>query len=201
MKEKIYLFHAMPLAQVKRGKLVSDRKFSDVEFLPSYLWLEKELGFYPLFLAIGTEEAAYVTGYQNQWRRFLGHDIQPGGKSTKVYRKAGEFPNFVLFAFPLDAVEVRRYTDYQWWNIVLTECICGREVGKGMRRLLFKKSWDEAKWRRQAARDSHLVQVLAPEFDLDRAEFIWVRNQRTARALVAQGFDNVRVKRLPVESF
>jgi hypothetical protein len=200
MDEQVYVYHVVPLDQVKRGKIVADARYSDPEWLASYRWLEKQVGFYPLFLSVGGSEAVYVTGYQNQWRVFIGGDFDNNKQYRKIHRKAGEFPNFVLFAFPLASVPKRQFTDYQWWNIVLTEVLCQREVGKGLHRRLFKYSWDEAKWLRHARRDSHFVQMLASELDLAQAEFIWVRNKRTQEALLKQGFKNVAVKRLPLES-
>ncbi|MBS1994182.1 MAG: hypothetical protein JSS86_02350 [Cyanobacteria bacterium SZAS LIN-2] len=199
MKKQTYVYHVVPLEQVVHGKIVADPQLSDPEFLPAYRWLEREVGFFPLFLAIGNADAIYVTGYQNQWRTFIGGEFDQDKKYRKIYRKAGEYPNFVLFAFPLEKVPQRNLHDYQWWNIVLTEALCEREVGPGLRRLLFKKSWNQAKWLRQAHKDGHMVQMVAPELDLTAAEYIWVRNKRTQEALLSRGFKNVQVKRLPLE--
>ena len=42
-------------------------------FEAAYQWLEHEVGFYPLFLAVGgTLDAISMTGYQDQWRRKRG---------------------------------------------------------------------------------------------------------------------------------
>lgn len=215
MQPEIYLYHAMPLAQVKRGLLIPDPSYSDEEYLPAYRWLERETGFFPLFLAVGTvQEAVYVTGYSNQWRVYIGGEPTDGGSWRKLYRKAGEFPNYVLFALPLSALAGNSegnsertakdsfsgvFTDYQWWNIVLTDCMNGTAVGQKLRRTLFKKSWARSKWLSTAAKDGHLVQVVAPQIDLDRAAFVWARNQETAKTLRQMGFANVQVKRLPLE--
>lgn len=197
--EQIYLYHAMPLSQVKRGVLIADPVYSDEDFLPAYRWLEKEHGFFPLFLAVGTvEEAVYVTGYQNQWRVHTGSE-RVEGKLRQVYRRAGEFPNYVLFALPVSAVP-GIFTDYMWWNIVLTDCMNNTEIGKQLRRYLYKKSWPTHKWLRTARRDGHLVQLIAPQIDLDQASFVWARNRKSAETLRAMGFNNVQVKRLPVEN-
>lgn len=180
----------MPLAQVKRGLLIPDPSYSDEEYLPAYRWLEQETGFFPLFLAIGTvEEAVYVTGYSNQWRVYIGGEPSEGGSWRKIYRKAGEFPNYVLFALPLSALagssaETAKgsftgvFTDYQWWNIVLTDCMNGTEVGQKLKRTLFKKSWARSKWLSTAAKDGHLVQVVAPQIDLDQAAFVWAATKK-----------------------
>jgi len=200
MQQQTYVYHVVPLEQVRRAKIVADAQYSDKEWLPAYQWLEKEVGFFPLFLSVGDIEAAYVTGYQNQWRVFIGGDYGEDKQYRKIYRKAGEFPNFVLFAFPLASVPKRRFTDYQWWNIVLTDVLCERAVDNQLHRRLFKNSWTEARWLRHSRRDSHYVQMLAPELDLAAAEFIWVRNKATQEILVKQGFKNVAVKRLALES-
>ncbi|MBU6455310.1 MAG: hypothetical protein KGS72_26300 [Cyanobacteria bacterium REEB67] len=198
----LYLYHALPFEQVQRGLMEPDRQFSDSEFMPAYEWLGAEVGYFPLFLAIGNnedDEAVRVTGYQNQWRVFVGGTMEPGQPYVKTYRKAGEFPNFVLFAFELDSVPVRSYNDYQWWNIALTEILSERQVGKGLRRRLFKPTWNESQWLRKASRDGHDVQVVAPRLDLDASAFIWVRNEATQRAMLARGFKNVRVKRISAD--
>jgi len=202
MKQKTYVYHSMPLEQVVHGTIVADRRYSDPEWLEAYQWLEKEVGFFPIFLSIGDRDsdAVYMTGYQNQWRVYIGGDFDADKKYRKIYRKAGEFPNQVLFAIPLESVPVRSFNDYQWWNIVLTDVLCQREIGPGLRRLLFKKSWNEARWLRQARRDSHLVQMLAPQLDLGAGEYIWVRNKSTQEALQKQGFHNVQVHRIALES-
>lgn len=198
MSDKNYFYHVVPLKQVRRSVIVADASYSDPEYLPAYHWLEKELGFFPLFLAVGGKDAISVTGYQNQWRVRIGGQFE-NGQYRPTYRRAGEFENFVLFAFPLDAVE-GTFNDYQWWNIVLTEAICEREVGPGMRKLLFKRSWSRAKWLATARKDGHLVQLVAPQIDLARAEFVWARNRKSAEALRQLGFENVQVQRLTVDS-
>lgn len=209
MKPEIFLYHAMPFAQVKRGLLIPDPVYSDQDYLPAYRWLEKETGFFPLFLAIGTvEEAVYPTGYGEQWRVFIGNEPGEDGNWNKVYRKAGEFPNYVLFGLPLSALAGNSaksfsgiFTDYQWWNIILSDCTTGTAIGQQLRRFLFKKSWARSKWLSTAAKDGKLVQVVAPQIDLDQAAFVWARNQETAKALRLMGFANVQVKRLLVERY
>lgn len=199
----------MPFSQVKRGLLIPDPVYSDQDFLPAYRWLEKETGFFPFFLAVGTvEEAVYVTGYSNQWRVYIGNDPAEGGIWRKVYRKAGEFPNYVLFGLPLSALADSAkgsfsgvFTDYQWWHVVLNACLNGNAVEEQVRRPLFKKSWGRSKWLSTAAKDPRLVQVVAPQIDFNQAAFVWARNQETAKALGQMGFANVKVKRLLVERY
>jgi hypothetical protein len=193
-KEQLFFYHKLPLEQVERKLLIPNPAFSDSEFLPAYRWLEQEIGFFPLFLAVGREEAAYVTGYQNQWLVNLG-GRQVDGVYQPIIRKAGDFPNYVLFAFPIKTLE-GVYTDYLWWNIVLSDVLSQVQVSSQLRRLLFKKSWPTHKWLRLANQDGHQVQFLAAQLDLAQASFVWVRNEKTAKTLRNMGFHDVRVKRL-----
>lgn len=192
-----YFYHAIDLEAVSRSVLRPQVEFSDSEWVSAYRWLEKEIGFYPLFLAVGDESAAYVTGYQNQWRVHIGGSIIDGNYVASK-RKAGEFPNVALLAFRQGDIQ-GCFTDYQWWNIVLTDVLCGRPIGPALYRYLFKKSWSRSKWLRTANGDGHLVQMLVPELDLSKAAFLWARNEKSAEALRAMGFENVSVKRLKLE--
>jgi hypothetical protein len=127
LAEEKYLYHVIDFTAVSRSVLRPQVEFSDSEWIPAYQWLENEIGFYPLFLAVGDGNAAYVTGYQNQWRVHLGGTMSDG-KYVPKKRKAGEFPNFVLFAFRQSELQ-GCFTDYQWWNIVLTDLLCERPIG------------------------------------------------------------------------
>ncbi len=195
--ESKYFYHVIEFAAVSRSVLQPQLEFSDSDWIPAYQWLEKEIGFYPLFLAVGDGDAAYVTGYQNQWRVHIGGNMVDG-KYVPKKRKAGEFPNFVLLAFPQSALQ-GCFTDYPWWNIVLTDVLCQRAIGPGLHRYLFKKSWSRSKWLRTANRDGSAVQLLVPELDLSKAAFVWARNKKSAQALRDMGFENVSVKRLKLE--
>jgi len=189
----------MPLENVKRGKLIPDERFVlDPENLPSYRWLENEIGYYPLFLGVGDSEASYITGYAAQWRAITGSERDEQNQLRNTYQKAGEFSNLVQFAFALSSVPRRDFTDYDCWHIVLM-ALPDRQVSSSCRHNLFRKNWDEAAWLRYARRDGTNVQMVAPELDLDQAEFIWVRNKKNKTALELLGFKNVQVKRLPVE--
>jgi hypothetical protein len=197
LAEEKYFYHVIDFTAVSRSVLRPQVEFSDSEWIPAYQWLENEIGFYPLFLAVGDGNAAYVTGYQNQWRVHLGGTMSDG-KYVSKKRKAGEFPNFVLFAFRQSELQ-GCFTDYQWWNIVLTDLLCERPIGQALYRYLFKKSWSRSKWLRTANGDGSAVQLLVPELDLSKAAFAWARNEKSAAVLRDMGFDNVSVKRLKVE--
>lgn len=202
MKNDLLLYHALPFEQVRHEAFAPDPSYSEAEYLPAYRWLETQVGFFPIFLAIGAEgdeEPLRVTGYQNNWRRLLSYHYDADGTYHYTLAKAGEHHNRVLFAFSPDSFETLSYNDYMWWNIVLTEVTCEREVDKQLWRRLFKPSWNASKWRSLARKDGHGVQVLTNALDLRSAKFVYVRNRATQKALQAQGFENVVVKRLPVE--
>lgn len=202
MKNDLLLFHAMPFDQVRRELIHPDPQLSDQEYLPAYRWLETQIGFFPHFFALGKEddeEALRMCGYQCNWRRLLSYGRDADGKYTYTLCKAGEHLNLVLFAFSPESMEKLSYSDYMWWNIVLTEVTCDREVEPVLHRRLFKPSWNPAKWRSLARKNGHAVQVVCPALDLSQAKFVYVRNRATQQALLKQGFENVLVKRIPVE--
>ena len=76
-KAKAYLYHVMPFEQVSRDLIVPDRKYSDLDYScrPTSGW-KKSWDFFRSFSPCGQEEeAAYVTGYQNQWRQASRHQV------------------------------------------------------------------------------------------------------------------------------
>ncbi len=200
--------HCMDLETVVYNEIVADPKYSSSEdeidegFKQAYFWLEKEIRFYPLFLAVGaTEEDISMTGYQNQWAVNIGSE--PAGKredgsdiTRKIYRKAGEFPNYVLFSFEhVDGV----FTDYCEWNIPLNRIMSGAsDITTYEKKLLFKYSWPKSKWLKKARDTAGSVQLVAPKLDLPNADRIWVRNKKTKYHIESMGFNNVEVKRIPV---
>ncbi|HMW91213.1 MAG TPA: hypothetical protein PLC15_11415 [Candidatus Obscuribacter sp.] len=204
-KQAVRLYHCMPLSGVSYGVLLPDPAFSDTDFLPAYRWAEERLGFFPLFLAVGPEEAVSMTGYVNQWQRYIGTERKDDGTIANVYRRKGEFPNNVLFVFGKEAVAAHEavFTDYMAWHIVLNETMNQHlheaKIGVQAVRSLFKKSWSMARWYNHSRKALHDVQLLVPRLDLRQAQEVWVRNKSTARKLKAMGFANVKVKRLPVE--
>jgi hypothetical protein len=182
----------MDLESVVFGEMKADPKHSDKDFKDAYRWLEKEVGFYPLFLAVGsTEEDVRMTGYQNQWRRLLST-----GPDGNTYRKKGDFPNFVLFSF--ENVE-GIFTDYAAWHLVLNSSYNNYQITEYEKRLIFKHSWVRSRLVRKARKEHHSVQLITPKLYLPDAGRVWVRNQETKKGLESKGFENVKVKRLSLE--
>lgn len=188
------LYHyCMNLENIIFGEIKADLKYSAIEFKDAYLWLEKEIGFYPLFLAVGaSEEDIRMTDYQNQWRRLLVENL-----NGNEYRKKGEFPNYVLFSFQnVEGI----FMDYDKWHLVLNASYKNYKMTDCEKRLIFKPSWPKSKWLRKARNEQHSVQLVAPSLYLPNAGRIWVRNQQTKKLLEAKGFENIEVKRLLLEN-
>lgn len=198
--KRVRCFHSMPLSQVSYDRFVADPKYSDGDFMPAYRWAENRLGFFPLFLAVGTDESIAMTGYSNQWRRLLGNEHDADGKLCKVYRKRGEYPSNVLFVLDAEDIADAVFTDYMAWHLVLNETMNGGTVSERYASMVLKRSWSRSRWLLHSWRHAHSVQALVPALDLRQAKAVWVRNQKAQRKLVAMGFANVQVKRLPVQS-
>lgn len=184
--------HCRSLDSVVYGEVRAHSEHSDPDLKDAYFWLEKEVGFYPLFLAVGaTEEDIRMTGYQNQWRRILS-----SGPDGKEYIKRGEFPNDVLVSFEnIDGI----FMDYDYWLLVLNSGHKNYQMTDYETRLVFKPSWPTSKWLRKARKNPHSVQLVTSRLYLPGASRIWVRNRQTEGLLTSIGFENVEVKRLLLE--
>jgi hypothetical protein len=173
--------HSRDLESVVFGEVKGNPEFSDPDFRKAYLWLEKEVGFYPLFLAVGaTEEDIKMTCYGDNW-------------IAKTSRKKGEFPNNVLFSFN-DVKGV--FTDYQYWHFILNANNKNYSMTYHEKKLIFKPSWKESDWLRKARKEPHSVQLVAPKLYLPDASRIWVRNNATRSLLNKLGFQNIEVRRI-----
>lgn len=186
--------HCRSLESVIYDKVQARPEHTDEYFKMAYLWLEKEVGFYPLFLAVGrTEEDIRMTGYQNQWRRVLSEG--PGGKE---YRKKGKFPSEVLFSFgEVEGV----FMDYDYWHLVLGANYKNYSVTNYEKKLIFKPSWSKSRWLRKARENPHSVQLVTSELYLPEASRVWARNKLTQQLLISNGFKQVEVKRLFLEDW
>ncbi len=185
--------HARPLEFVEFG-IVRQKMGIDSDFEPVYKWLEEEVGFTPLFLAVGKqEENIRMTGYQGQFARLLER-----GKDYRRYRKKGEIDNQVLFSF--SDVQNGVFTEFHDWHIALNAIPNGDKVGKWANKLIFRKTWDKEEWLDYADKKPHSVQVVVPELDLRTADSVWVRNKETQKKLQLLGFKHVEVKRIPAEN-
>lgn len=192
-KKPLLYHHARPLEFVEYG-VVKQKMGIDSDFELAYKWLEDEVGFPPLFLAVGKQEVDIrMTGYQGQFSRLL--EI---GKDYKKYRKKDELVNQVLFSF--SDVENGVFTEYHDWHIALNAIPNGDKVGKWANKLIFRKTWDKEKWLEYADKKPHSVQIVVPELDLRKANSVWVRNKLTQKKLQLLGFKHVEVKRIPAEN-
>ncbi len=184
--------HCRSLDSVVYGEVRANSEHSEPYFKDAYSWLERKVGFYPLFLAVGaSEEDIRMTGYQNQWRRILS-DSSDG----KEYRERGEFPNDILVSFEnVDGI----FMDYGYWHLVLNAGYKNYQMSDYEKRLIFKPSWSKSKWLKKAKKDPHSVQLVTSSLYLPDAKRILVRNQQTKKLLESSGFENVEVRRLILE--
>lgn len=184
--------HCMDLENVVYGEIKANPKYSDPDFKRAYGWLEKEVGFYPMFLAVGTKRYdILITGYDTQWKKITLSSYRDG-KVINTLRKKGEFPNWVLFSF--DNME-GIFTDYEYWH-----CVLGGDntANKNERKWILKPSWGKARWLRKARKDPGSVQLVTDKLDLRNAKRVWVRNENTKNNLEDMGFSKVNVRRIPV---
>jgi hypothetical protein len=188
--------HNLPVEQVIYGTILPDRKFSYPDLLRSYEWVEREIGFFPIFYAVGPCDTAIpTTGYLDNWRVLTGGDYEDG-IYRKKYRKKGEFPNLAVFSFDqIDGV----FMDYMSWHIALNAYQNGRTVTPYERRMIFKPTWTCRRWLQAALKGTQSVQLVAPELPLHRAARVCVRNLKTKRYIEQMGFSGVEVMRLNVE--
>jgi len=174
--------HCRYLDSVVYGRAEASSEHADEYLKDAYSWLENEVGFYPLFLAVGTtEDDIIITGYDYNWRR-------------SVCQKDNKVPNCVLFSFDeMDGI----YMDYMWWHLALG--LMENSITEYGRRLIFKPSWPKSRWLRKAKIDPGSVQLVTDTLYLPSAKRIWVRNKPTKRLLETMGFNNIEVKRIKVE--
>ena len=186
----------MPVGQVKHGTILADPSFSYPGFMPAYEWLDDELGFFPLFCAVGVSDAVIMmTGYADNWRVLTGGEFV-FGKYQKIYRREGEFPNLALFSFEhVEGV----FMDFMSWHIALNACMNGRTVSNAEKKMIFKPSWTKSRWIRASLHETHRVQLVTQELPLDTALKVRVRNSTTRHLLEGMGFRNVTTLRTPVD--
>ena len=184
--------HSRDLQHVTYG-LVSPEKYSPADsmerdILEAFAWLGESVGFYPLFLSVGvTEDDIRVTGYQSQWNRWTQETLD-----GRVYRRRGEFPNYVLFSFEdIEGV----FMDYRLWDVSMLH----KDDRKRLTDFIFNPSWTKEEWLKKALDDPGSVQIVTSELYLPGNGRIWVRNQQTKRSLESMGFENIEVKRISVD--
>ncbi len=192
----LYYHHCRSLDSVVFGEINPNPKYFDPDLKNAYLWLRKEVGFYPLFLSVGTsEEDLYMTGYANQWARIIGNKIV-GRRIDGTYihknilRKRGEFPNDVLFSFE----EVNGvFMDYMYWHFVFNIGLKNYHISNYKKRLIFKPSWSKSRWLRKAKDEPDSVQLITSKLNLPNAKRISVRNNQTKKLL-----ENIEIRRMLV---
>ena len=194
----LYYYHCRSLRSVVWGEIKANPRYFDSYLKEAYFWLRNEVGFYPLFLAVGsTEEDIRMTGYQNQWNRIMGTKISGKRKDgtfiqKNILRKIGEFPNDVLFSFEeVDGV----FMDYGYWHLAFNPRTI-ETISDYEKRLIFKPSWDKPKWLKKAKNESSSVQLVTPSLYLPNAKRIFVRNKKTKKVLEEIGFKGIEVKRI-----
>jgi hypothetical protein len=145
----------------------------------AYSWLEKEVGYYPLFLAVGEEQdAIYMTGYQHQWR-----------KNTEV--------NYALFSYK-DMPPDGNFTDAMIWGNVILNSYPDYDIPLYLKRHLFKYSWSTTKWIKEARKDPMSAELVVPRLNLASANLISVRNNNTRKELQKRGFTQpIEIRRIP----
>lgn len=187
--------HCIPVSAASQRIITPDHSYSDQDFLPAYNWVEQVTGFYPLFLAVGTSDILWMTGYQDNWRIWTGSEVEEG-VYRETYRKKGEFPNLAVFSFgSLDGV----YMDYDYWHNTLNTIPNGKPITTRETKWIFKPSWTKSRWIRAALKGTCRVQFVVPELNLMNAKAVFVRNLATKNMLEDLGYSNVTVKRIPVE--
>lgn len=183
--------HARELEHCIYG-VVGQKREASKYFDKAYEWLQHEVGFYPLFLAVGeTINDIAMTGYQNQWMRLLAE-----GRNYRKYRQKGEIENQVLFSFT--DIPVGVFVDYMNWHMVLNSEYNNYQITDREKRMILKPSWRKSDWLRYARHNPHSVQLVVPELDLREAARIWIRNMQTKQHLERAGFGNVEVRRMQV---
>lgn len=191
--QKNLLFHyCISLEDLRFGLLVPDPKRSDPDEIRANEWLAQEVGFWPVFVAVGDSlDTFWITGYDRNWTRIIS-----SSREGNVLRKAGEFPNLVLFSFEhLDGI----FMDHGYWFLVLNAQCIEKEIGLVQKRWIFKPAWPRAKWLRYALKvNPGHVQLVCKELDLRAAKRIWVRNKKTKHVLERLGFLQVYVHRIPI---
>ncbi len=131
-----------------------------------------------------------MTGYQDQWRRLIGYDFRA---ERKIYRRKGEFPNYVLFSFDEEHLREGVFIDEDaWWVFICGAFLNDRadQITDARIRSVFKRSWPRSRWLREAKSENSQLPVclLVSSLDLSKAARVWVRNKLTRERLVGTGF-------------
>lgn len=159
----------------------------------AYSWLEEQIGYWPLFMACGSGRwALEMTGYPRQFGGWHPEDPHDRLWNDQVM--------FTYDSLPHPDV---RFTDYDWWHIVLNSVHCRghhdtwrvdpSDWGSRTIAHILKPSWSTARWMRHARQDDGNVQAHAPVLDLREADAVFCRNQARRRDLIRMGFSAEKV--------
>ncbi len=191
--------HCRSLESVVFGEVKANPKYFDSYLKEAYFWLTEEVGFYPLFLAVGeSEEDIRMTGYQSQWRRVIGtKNVGRRKDGTYIQKnvliKKGELSNNVLFSFEdIEGV----FMDYGHWHLAFSLGSKNYKIRNYENRWIFKPSWNKADWLRKVRKEPCSVQLITSKLYLPDAKRIWVRNKETQNILEKMGFENISVKKI-----
>lgn len=175
--------HSRSLEHSPFGIVTQNKEVDRLDILSygAFQWLEGHIGFYPLFMAVGSlYEDIIQTGYQNQFRR--------------------TFPapnNKVLFSFRYIPSPCA-FIDSRSWDIVLNRQQQGSPLTQWETRLVLKPSWSRYRWLSLMRKEPGSVQVVVPYLNLCEAGCVWVRNKDSRKVLLKRGFSQVFVKRIQV---
>ncbi len=193
MEDKVYLFHGRDLDEVAYDIVLPNKEHPhNPDQIPKYKWLEKEIGFWPLWLAVGSRKAAYFTRYHYNWTSGYGWN-EKGHLDWKPW-KNGEAPNRVMFIFEPDTID-GAFIDYSAWLDLGAKLIRSEPspVEDRLRnRLLLSGMTREEKLRYSYEHPLDLNYV-TPGLDLRKAIVVWCRDEETKLKLEKMGFTNVQV--------
>jgi hypothetical protein len=187
---KLRCFHSLPFSSARFGEITADPSFTSEYWLGDFRWLEKQIGFYPLFLAFGNNYAVENTFY---------HGAEPRCWHWSRHR--------ILSIFEFDVLENAVFTDFDEWVNGRWEPEDGEtdlspemEMETAAQREwyeeFFKPSWTREQWFEKAADDCTSVQILVPRLDFRKASQFWTRGPGLCRRLHSMGFSNARVRKI-----
>lgn len=200
MENKVYLFHGRDLNEVTCGVVYPNKEHPhNPDQVPKYQWLEKQIGFWPLWLAVGSRKAAYFTRYHYNWTSGYGWN-ERGHLDWKPWKK-GEAPNRVMFIFDPNCID-GVFVDYMSW---LDLGMCMRHTTAGVvvenvddqlkKRILLDGMTREEKMQYSYKNPLYLNYV-TQNLDLRKALAVWCRDEATKQKLEQMGFTKVQVVRI-----
>lgn len=196
-------FHAMPLKNVRYALLKASAAYSSKFYQRAYFWLEQQLNYYPLFLAVGADTSTpyEMTGFSENFKTRVCGYSQRKQKLVNC-RNPETLPNIVLFRFERSAFETLHYQDYDAWHGILNTYSYGATEAdwtspksiRLVRRLspiIFKPNWSESDWLKKVETDPGTVQAVTPCLDLRLAARVYCKNQKTRKYLQNLGFTSI----------